>query len=103
MPRTVPLIRHEVAEGGGQLMDQVIPADRAVVAKLWGRARTQGAAVATVRRVSDPENPSNLYLLDVRHRHQVMIGLFTPGYSSDGDEIVEAARLPHRRPAWHGP
>ena len=64
------------------------------MAKLWGQARTQGAAVAAVRRVSDPENPSNLYLLDVRHRYQVMIGLFTPGYSSDGDEVIEAARLP---------
>jgi len=94
VPRTVPLVRHEVAQGDAQLMDEVIPADRAVVAKLWGQARTQGAAVATVRRVSDPENPSNLYLLDVRHRHQVIIGLFTPGYSSEGDEIVEAAHLP---------
>jgi diguanylate cyclase (GGDEF)-like protein/PAS domain S-box-containing protein len=75
-------------------MDEIVPADRAAVAKLWGQARTQGAAVISVRRVSDPENPSNLYLLDLRSRYQVMIGLFTPGFSSDGDEIVEAARLP---------
>ncbi len=79
-------------------MDELIPADRAVVAKLWGQARTQGAAVAVVHRVSEPDKPSNLYLLDVRHRHQVMIGLFTPGFSSDGDEIVEAARLPTPAP-----
>ena len=77
VPGTIPLVRHESASGAAQLMDEVIPADRALVAKLWGQARTQGAAVAVVRRVSDPENPSNLYLLDVRHRHQVMIGLFT--------------------------
>ena len=94
VPGTIPLVRHESASGDAQLMDEVIPADRALVAKLWGQARTQGAAVAVVRRVSDPENPSNLYLLDVRHRHQVMSGLFTPGYSSDGDEVIEAARLP---------
>ncbi len=98
VPGTIPLVRHQVAEGDGQLMDEVIPADRALVAKLWGQAHAQGAAVATVRRVSDPENPSNLYLLDVRHRHQVMVGLFTPGFSSDGDEIVEAARLPKPPP-----
>ena len=85
-------------EGDAQLMDEVIPADRALIAKLWGQACTQGAAVAAVRRVSDPDNPSNLYLLDVRHRHQVMIGLFTPGFSSDGDEIVDAARLPMPAP-----
>src|SRR5271166_6125724 len=60
VPRTVPLLRHEIAEGDVQLMDEVIPADRAVVAKLWGQARTQGAAVAVVRRVSDPDNPANL-------------------------------------------
>ncbi|MGA2930627.1 MAG: diguanylate cyclase [Acidimicrobiales bacterium] len=98
VPRTVPLLRHQLVGGDVKLMDELIPADRSLVTKLWGQARTQGAAVATVRRVSDPDNPSNLYLLDVRHKYQVMIGLFTPGFSSDGDEIVEGARLPMQPP-----
>jgi diguanylate cyclase (GGDEF)-like protein/PAS domain S-box-containing protein len=94
VPKSVPLKHHELVEAGRKLIDEVIPADRVVVAKLWGQARTQGAAVAPVRRVSDPATPSNLYLLDVRPNHQVMIGLFTPGVSSQDDDLVDAARLP---------
>ncbi len=95
VPKTVPLREHErLVEADRKLMDEVIPADRVVVAKLWGQARTQGAAMAPVRRVSDPATPSNLYFLDVRPKHQVIIGLFTPGVSSEDDDIVEAARLP---------
>jgi diguanylate cyclase (GGDEF)-like protein/PAS domain S-box-containing protein len=94
VPDTVPTWGHEFVDAERKLMDEIIPADRVLVAKLWGQARTQGAAVANVRLVSDPDQASNLYLLDVRPQHGVMVGLYTPGVSSDGDPIVEAARLP---------
>ena len=94
VPRTVPLGNHELVDGDRRLMDEVLPADRAVVAKLWGQARTQGAATAPVRLVNDPGHPASLFFLDVRPTHRVMIGLVTPGVSSADDDIVEAARLP---------
>ena len=88
VPASIPLGAHDHVDIERNLMDEVVPADRAVVAKLWGQARTQGAAMAPVRRVSDPETPSNLYFLDVRKQHQVMFVLFTP------------ASVPRTRTSW---
>ena len=94
IPASIPLGAHDRVDIDHNLMDEVVPADRAVVAKLWGQARTQGAAMAPVRRVSDPETPSNLYFLDVRKQHQVMFVLFTPGVCAPDEDVVDAARLP---------
>ena len=95
VPASIPLGAHDRVDVERNLMDEVVPADRAVVAKLWGQARTQGAAMAPVRLVSDPETPSNLYFLDVRKQHQVMMVLFTPGRCAPDEDVVDAARLDH--------
>ncbi len=98
VPPSIPLRAHERVGVDRKLMDEVIPSDRAVVAKLWGQARTQGAAMAPLRLISAPGVPSNLYFLDVRQKHRVMIGLFTPGVCAPDDDVLEAARLPMMPP-----
>jgi len=98
VPPSIPLRAHERVGVDRKLMDEVVPSDRAVVAKLWGQARTQGAAMAPLRLISDPEVPSNLYFLDVRQKHRVMIGLFTPGVCAPDEDVVAAARQPMMPP-----
>lgn len=92
-PPGVPVVRQRVVKDDRNLMDHVVPPDRGAVAKLWGRARTQGVAVAAIRLLSDPETVSSLYFLDLRHRYEAIIGLFAEGEALD-DSIVTAASLP---------
>ena len=58
------------------VVDLVVPEDRAIVAKLWGIARTRGTAMASVRLQRKPDAAGYLYLFDLRHRHGVMIFAF---------------------------
>jgi diguanylate cyclase (GGDEF)-like protein/PAS domain S-box-containing protein len=76
------------------LLEQVVPEDRAVIAKLWGKTRVQGAAVAPVRLVADPGQPSNLYMLDLRRRHGVIVLVYTPGDDTAADHMLQGVRLP---------
>ena len=59
LPESVPVKDHEVVDGTRDLLDEVLPADRVVVAKMWGQARSQGVAVAPIRLVSEPLRPWN--------------------------------------------
>ena len=60
VPKTIPLREHErLVEADRKLMDEVIPADRVVVAKLWGQARawaprwhpSGGSVIPRLRRI----------------------------------------------------
>lgn len=66
--------------------------DRAVVARLWGKARNQGAAATTVTPTTAPGRASTLYMLDLRHRHDAMIGVLAEGDDGPAHPIVEAVR-----------
>jgi len=92
-PPGVPVGRHQVLDNSQLLLEQVVPPDRAGVAKLWGRARVQGAAVVPVRLLSDPELVSSLYFLDLRNRYDAMIAVFAEGHAAD-NTIVQTASLP---------
>jgi diguanylate cyclase (GGDEF)-like protein/PAS domain S-box-containing protein len=94
LPESVPVQDHEVLDGTRSLLDEVLPADRVVVAKVWGEARAQGAAVAPIRLMSDPTRPRSLYLLDLRGKYHAMIGILTEAMSAPSPSIVEAARVP---------
>jgi PAS domain S-box-containing protein len=94
LPESVPVKDHEVVDGTRDLLDEVLPADRVVVAKMWGQARSQGVAVAPIRLVSDPLHPWNFYLLDLRGTYQAMIGVVTEGTSAPSESIVTATRIP---------
>ena len=75
IPAWVQVAKERVVEGPAML-DLVVPADRVVVAKLWGVARIRGTAMGTVRLQRQPESPGCLYLFDLRKRHKVMILAF---------------------------
>lgn len=74
-------------------VDRMDPESRASLAKLWGTARTRGAAVAPVR-LPGIEGPANLYMLDFRRDHGVIVVVVTPGDTSPADHLVDALRLP---------
>jgi diguanylate cyclase (GGDEF)-like protein/PAS domain S-box-containing protein len=94
LPDSVPVKDHEVVDGTRDLLDEVLPADRVVVAKMWGQARSQGVAVAPIRLANDPSHPWNFYLLDLRGTYQAMIGVVTEGTSAPSESIVSATRVP---------
>src|SRR4029077_14841295 len=71
MPPTVPIRPHQLL-GAATVLDVVVPADRAVVARLWAQARSRGIAAGSVRLLKAPGDSATLYFLDVRHRHDVM-------------------------------
>lgn len=77
----------------GSVLGRLTPEDRAMVPKLWGRARSRGAAVAPVRMVGSSE-PSNLYMLDLRRDHGVLVAVFTEGDASPAAERVDGLCLP---------
>jgi diguanylate cyclase (GGDEF)-like protein/PAS domain S-box-containing protein len=94
LPESVPVKDHEVVDGTRDLLDEVLPADRVVVAKMWGQARSQGVAVAPIRLVSEPQRPWNFYLFDLRGTYQAMIGIVTEGTSAPSESIMAATRVP---------
>lgn len=75
------------------LVNQMEPEDRAVVAKLWGLARSRGAAVAPVRLPESGE-PASLYMLDLRRDHGVIVAVVIPGEADADEELLDTLRLP---------
>jgi diguanylate cyclase (GGDEF)-like protein/PAS domain S-box-containing protein len=99
LPGSLPLGDHPPLKAASTF-DVVVPADRVVVAKLWGQARSQGVACAPVRMIERPERPCMLYLLDARPVHGVFLAVFAEG-EADGDEsLVDAARQPSLPPRF---
>jgi diguanylate cyclase (GGDEF)-like protein/PAS domain S-box-containing protein len=98
VPASVPVADHPQM-GVESMLDLVEPADRVVVAKLWGQARTQGVAVGPVRRIGHDGPPTRLYLFDLRFGHGVMVAVLT-GQADVNDAMVEAARLPALPPRF---
>lgn len=98
-PRRVPLPGSLGIEGTrvppdqASLLELLEPADRAKVPKLWGQARSRGAAVAPLRLLGS-ETPSNLYMLDLRRDHGVLVGILTEGDAGLAEELVESLCLP---------
>lgn len=82
----------------GTLVDRVHPDDRVVVARLWGRARVEGAAAGLVREAADPDRPSMLYLFDLRDAHGAMIGVYTAGNAERHPVFDDLVRSPQYVP-----
>ena len=81
-------------------LQDVVDEDLAVVARLWGEARTRGIAVGQVRPRRTPDEPATLYLLDVRRRFGVMIGIVAEGSVGPDHDTVEASSLPALAPRY---
>ena len=94
LPASLASVSEREVDRTGVLLDQVVTGDRIVLAKLWGQARTQGAAVAPIRLLDEPDNPSNLYLFDVRRSHGVILAVFTPGDDTADQGDLDSVRLP---------
>lgn len=93
LPPGIPIDRHRIMEVDERDLKRLVPPDRAVMARIWGRARAAGTAVGPVRLQSDPEVTSSLYFLDLRHRYGTMIGLFAEGERVD-ESVVRGASAP---------
>jgi diguanylate cyclase (GGDEF)-like protein/PAS domain S-box-containing protein len=72
LPASIELVGQHVIRARSAL-DLVQPASRAAVIEAWDRARTIGAAVASVVLVNGAD--AACYFVDARHRHGVLIGL----------------------------
>ena len=81
------------------VINQVVPADRVVVARLWGRARLRGFAVAVVRPAGDPDRPGALHFFDLRRRHGMMVLVFLPGVA-DPEALPGTLLSPARPPRF---
>lgn len=79
--------------GPGEAAGLVDPADVAVVARLWGEARSQGVSSGAVRR-SDTGEQIHLYIFDVRRTHDVLLVVALPNTDAEVDSLVRSARLP---------
>ena len=103
VPRRVPVPPSlgvdpgRVPPDGGSMLERLVPEDRALVPKLWGQARSRGAAVAPVRLLGSAA-ASNLYMLDLRRDHGVILALFTEGDASPAQERIEGLCLPELPP-----
>ena len=98
MPASLLVGTHQHLDHADPLLEQVVPEDRVVIAKVWGQTRLRGAAVAAVRLVADPGQKSNLYMLDLRRRHGVIVVVYTPGDDTPADHVLQAVRLPALAP-----
>ena len=99
MPASLLVENHQRLDGDATaLLEQVVPEDRGVIARLWGQTRVQGAAVAPLRMVADPGQASNLYMLDLRRRHGVIVVVYTPGDDTAADHVLQAVQLPALAP-----
>src|ERR1700730_5572133 len=99
VPASLSLGDHRVLAAGSTL-DAVVPADRVVVTKLWGQARSQGIACGPVRMLEHPDRPTMLYFVDARNAHGVMLAIFAEGLPAGDDPLVESARLPSLPPRF---
>ncbi|HWG72507.1 MAG TPA: sensor domain-containing diguanylate cyclase [Acidimicrobiales bacterium] len=81
------------------MLEMVVPADRVVVARLWGQARLRGSAVGPVRLQRQPERAGSLYMFDLRQRHGVMIMAFLES-PADTDLFLGTAERPILTPRF---
>ena len=102
VPASLGLAGHGTIIPESGLSDEVVPADRPVVARLWAEVSRRGVAVAPIRRAKDPERPGNLYLFDLQAQHGVVIAVVTAGDAGPPDPVVLAARAPDSRPSRSG-
>lgn len=88
----------ESAASGPLLIDHVIAPDRAAVARMWGRARLQGAAVTLVRLADEHDRSGALYCFDLRHHHHMMVLVFVPGAADIDflDDVLDPIAAPAR-------
>lgn len=98
VPASVGVASERIA-GARTVLELVVPADRVVAAKLWGRAHRQGVASAAVRLEGRPERPGFLSLFDLRAVHGVMIVVFVDG-STETAAALDADPLPARPPRF---
>jgi diguanylate cyclase (GGDEF)-like protein/PAS domain S-box-containing protein len=84
----------------GSTLDVVVPADRVVVTKLWGQARSQGIACGPVRMLEHPDRPTILYFVDARSVHGVMLAIFAEDLAASDNPLIESARLPSLPPRF---
>ena len=85
LPRSVPVPDAPV-KSPEELTRDLLPADRLIVAKLWGQARRAGSALGAVRRRSDPDRYGDLHLFDLTARHGVFVFAFVPRPNDDDAE-----------------
>ena len=93
LPESLGIDASRAPSDEGSMLERLVPEDRAVVPKLWGQARTRGAAVAPVRLIG-AEKASNLYMLDLRRDHGVIVVVFTEDDASPAGDLVEGLCLP---------
>lgn len=93
VPASLGIDPQRLAQDTGGYIDQMRPEDRAVVAKLWGLARSRGAAFAPFR-LPGTDVPASLYMLDLRRDHGVIVAVVTPGDTSADEDLLNALRLP---------
>lgn len=89
----------ESAASGPMLIDHVVASDRVAVAKMWGRARLQGAAVALVTLADEQDRSGALYCFDLRHQHhRMMVLVFVPGATDIDflDDVLYPVAVPAR-------
>lgn len=91
MPDSIETGARSVVSGRSAL-DLVIPADRVVVIDAWERARSTGAAQASVRLRGNGDRPVMLQIFDVRAQHGVFV-LFVVG-ADRSDELVAITDAP---------
>lgn len=91
MPDTVSLAGHRIAQARS-VLDLVVPADRPMVIDAWVRARTDGAARATVGIAGSSGARAVLHLADLIALHGVHLGVFVP-LDGPGEQLEEAARI----------
>jgi diguanylate cyclase (GGDEF)-like protein/PAS domain S-box-containing protein len=99
VPASVPVGDHPRLKAGS-LLDIVLPADRVVVSKLWGQARSQGVACGSIRLLERPGQPCMLYIVDLRNVHGVLMAVVAEGQEDTDAAAVEAARMPSLPPRF---
>ncbi len=97
VPDSLGIDPDRVANDPRSYIDQFEPEDRAVVAKLWGEARSRGVAVAPIR-LPGTDTLASLYMLDLRRDHGVIAAVVTPRDTVVDDGLLDALRLPAHPP-----
>jgi diguanylate cyclase (GGDEF)-like protein/PAS domain S-box-containing protein len=95
MPESIGVAGHPIMTGRSTL-DLVVPADRVAVISAWDSARTAGAARATVRPASRPDDQVRLHVFDLRPAHGMLLIVFV----DDGqmDDPIDKTSEPALRP-----
>lgn len=98
VPASVGVARDHMAEAP-TMLELVVPADRVIAAKLWGRAHRHGTASAPVRLERRPDRPGYLCLFDLRAVHGVMVVVFVDGSAQTGPAL-DTGPVPLRPPRF---